>query len=72
MSELTYQHLNKERKKKIYNESQKYFIEDPDRENFYYNLAHYDEDEFSNKGFYSERDMKKLKDLFYDKKTQDK
>ena len=72
MSELTYQHLNKERKKKIYNESQKYFIEDPDRENFYYNLAHYDEDEFSNKGFYSERDMQKLKDLFYDKKTQDK
>lgn len=72
MSELTYQHLNKERKKKIYNESQKYFIEDPDRENFYYNLAHYGEDESFNKGFYSERDMKKLKDLFYDKKTQDK
>ena len=72
MSELTYQHLNKERKKKIYNESQKYFIEDPDRENFYYNLAHYGEDESFNKGFYSERDMQKLKDLFYDKKTQDK
>jgi hypothetical protein len=31
MSELTYQHLNKERKKKIYNESQKYFIEVPEK-----------------------------------------
>ena len=72
MSELTYQHLNKERKKKIYNESQKYFIEDPDRENFYYNLAHYDEDEFFNKRFYSERDKKKIKNLLYDKNNKNK
>ena len=64
ISEMTYEQINKERMKNVYEKSQNVVIADEDRDTFYYNLTHQVDDD-DNKRSYSENDMKKIKDNYY-------
>ena len=66
IAEMTFAQINKERMNNIYQQSQNYLIPDPDRDNFYYNLTHPNVNEEENqKRFYSEKEMQKIKETYY-------
>ena len=63
---MTFEQINKERMNNIYQQSQKVIIPDPDRDNFYYNLTHANlNDEDDQKRYYSEKEMEKIKENYY-------
>ena len=66
IAEMTFEQINKERMNNIYQQSQKVIIPDPDRDNFYYNLTHANlNDEDDQKRYYSEKEMEKIKENYY-------
>ena len=66
IAEMTFEQINKERMNNIYQQSQKVIIPDPDRDNFYYNLTHANlNDEDEQKRYYSEKEMEKIKENYY-------
>jgi hypothetical protein len=73
ISEMTYEQINKERMKSVYEKSQNVVIADIDRDTFYYNLTHQvNDDDYNNKRSYSQSDMKKIKDNYYNKLSKER
>ena len=66
IAEMTFEQINKERMNHIYQQSQNVLIPDADRDNFYYNLTHANlNDEDEQKRYYSEKEMEKIKENYY-------
>ena len=73
ISQMTYEQINKERMKSVYEKSQNVVIADIDRDTFYYNLTHQvNDDDYNNKRSYSQSDMKKIKDNYYNKLSKER
>ena len=71
ISQMTYEQINKERMKSVYEKSQNVVIADKDRDNFYYNLTHQENEDFKKRS-YSQNDMKKIKDNYYNFLSKEK
>ena len=65
IAQNTFEQINKDRMNELYQKSQNYFIADPERDEFYYNLTHQYENEDYNKRSYSESEVKKTIDNYY-------
>ncbi len=73
ISEMTYEQINKERMKSVYEKSQNVVIADIDRDTFYYNLTHQvNDDDYNNKRSYSKSNIKKIKDNYYNKLSKER
>ena len=71
ISQMTFEQINKERMKSVYEKSQNVVIADKDRDNFYYNLTHQENEDFKKRS-YSQNDMKKIKDNYYNFLSKEK
>ena len=62
IAELSYENINKQKRKNKYNEVKNLYIQNSESEKFYYNLIHNND---MKERYYSESDMTKLKNKYY-------
>ncbi len=62
IAELSFENINKHKRKETYKQVKNLYVQNSESENFYYNLIHNDD---MKEGYYSENDMKKIKNKYY-------
>ena len=69
IAELSYENINREKRRKTYNQVKNLYVKNSESENFYYNLIH---NEKKKEGYYSESDMRKIKKEYYSSIAEEK